>query len=195
MSTAYTVHDWISGTGGMKLDPEVVVVVVVALVVVVVGVGVVAGVVADPELDVVVGAGDTIEGAVVVALVALVVVVGDEVPADAVLDAGWALSFGMPLANGSRGTLTSREWTDGRAVLRCTGAVAPASGGAGGTGVTVALAVFRNISGTAMTAMSRTTMTGHSRRSIRSRRSELMIGLRSWRRLRRRAQPAGRSLR
>jgi hypothetical protein len=73
----------------MKLDPEVVV--VVALVVVVVGVGVVVGDVAEPELDVVVGAGDTIEGAVVVALVvvgALVVVVGDELVPDGVLDCG-----------------------------------------------------------------------------------------------------------
>jgi hypothetical protein len=164
------------------------------VVVVVVGVVVAAGGLAEPELDVV-GAGDTIEAAVVVVLA---VVAGDEVPADVVLDAGWALSFGIPLANGSRGMLTSKAWTESRAVVRCTGAVAPASGGAGGTGVTVALAVFRSISGTAMIATSRTTMTGHSRRSNKSRRSELMIGLRSWRRLRRLpawAQPADRSLR
>ena len=81
-STAYTVHDWTAGTGGMKLDP--VVVVVVALVVLVV----VAGVVAEPELDVVVGDGDTIEGDVVEVVVALVVVVGDELLADLVLDCG-----------------------------------------------------------------------------------------------------------
>jgi hypothetical protein len=182
----------------MKLDPEVDVVVGVALVVVVVGVVVVAGVVAEPELDVVVGAGDTIEGAVVVPLVIvvpLVVVVGDELLADVDLDCGWALSLGMPLANGSRGTLISSAWTGARAVVRSVGAVAPASGGAGGTGVTLALAVFRNISGTAMTATSKSTMTGHSRRSNKSRRSELMIGLRSWRRMWRRAQPTGRSWR
>jgi hypothetical protein len=161
----------------MKLDPLVDVVVVVALVVVVVGVVVGAGVVAEPELEVVVGAGDTIEGAVVVLLV---VVVEGEVLVDAILDCGWALSFGMPLANGSRGMLTSREWPGGRAVVRCTGAVAPASGGAGGTGVTLALAFLRNVSGMATTATSRSTMTGHSLRSNRSRRSELMIGLRSW---------------
>ncbi len=43
----------------------------------------------------------------------------------------------MPLANGSRGMLTSSARVDTRAVVRATGAVAPASGGAGGTGVTL----------------------------------------------------------
>ena len=70
----------------MKLDPVVDVVVVLVVLVVLVGV------VADAELDVVVGefdvvvgAGDTIEGEVVVALV---VVAGDEVLADVLLDCG-----------------------------------------------------------------------------------------------------------
>jgi hypothetical protein len=116
------------------------------------------------------------EGAVVVPLV---VVVADELPADFVWDSGWALSFGMPLANGSRGILTRSVWLGARAVVRSVGAVAPASGGAGGTGVTLALAFFRSASGTPITATSRSTMTGHSLRSSRSRRSELMIGLRS----------------
>jgi hypothetical protein len=154
----------------MKLDPVVDVVVVLAVLVVV-------GVVAAVALDVVVGDGDTIEGDVVVVVVALVVAPG--VPAtDLVWDSGWALSFGMPLAKGSRGMLTRRAWTASRAVVRCIGATVPATGGAGGTGITFAVAFFRSVRGTATTATSRSTMTGHSLRSNRSRRRALIINLR-----------------
>jgi hypothetical protein len=156
----------------MKLDPVVDVVVVLAVVlVVVVGVG------AEAELDVAVGDGDTIAGDVVEVVVALVV--APDAPAtDLLWDSGCALSFGMPLAKGSRGTLTRRARTGTRAVVRSTGATVPARGGAGGTGITFAAAFFRSVRGTATTATSRSTMTGHSLRWNRSRRRALIINLR-----------------
>jgi hypothetical protein len=188
-ATPYTVHDrTASGVVGGKL--ETVLVVLLVVVVAVVGVGA-AG---EPALEAA-GGGDTVDatGAGVAGVGVLVAVVPDAPDAGLAGDLGVALTPAVALANGSRGVLAGGAGAEDRPAPWFPAAAAPATGGGGGTGGTSARAFFRNIRGTAMTATRRSTTTGHSRRSSRSRRSELIIGLRSWRR--RKPHSAGRSSR
>ena len=154
---------------------------------VVVGVDVVA-------VEVVVAAEVVVE--VVAALVvAALVVTGDEVAAaagvvvledaaevDDVDAAGLTVSLGSPLANGLRGMLAMSALTD-TVFGACTvgsDVVKLSAGGAGAAvAVPVAGALLSSSSGMAMRATSSNATTTHSLRSIRSRRSELIISLRS----------------
>jgi hypothetical protein len=102
---------------------------------------------------------------------------------DCFWDTGLELSFGTPLANGSRAirartTLTGSAEGVG-AVVVVLALVAVAAGGAGTVGVVLADAPLSRSTGTATTATRSVATTIHSLRSTRSRRSELILILRS----------------
>jgi hypothetical protein len=105
---------------------------------------------------------------------------------DAVLDAGLELSLGTPLANGLRAILASTTLTGSAdavvlVVVVCA-LVVVADGGAGTVGVVSAEPPLSRNAGMAATATTRIATTIHSLRSTRSRRSELILVLRSsWR--------------
>jgi hypothetical protein len=106
-------------------------------------------------------------------------------------DAGLELSFGTPLANGSRAIRASTTFAgslDGAGVVEVwLLVVAVAEGGAGGSAVPPADALLSSSVGTAAIPTTSSATTIHSLRSIRSRRSELIPGLR-WR-CRKRSSP------
>jgi hypothetical protein len=138
---------------------------------------------------VVAGEGDTIETGSVEPAEDGVVVVDDVVEVvgaalvDELGDEGLDFSFGTPLAKGSRAmrastTLTGSVSEEG--VVDVSLEVAVAAGGAGTVAVVSAEAPLSRNTGTATTATTRVATTIHSLRSTRSRRSELILVLRSW---------------
>ena len=150
----------------------------------------------EPEVA---GEGDTIEtgaveldddGVVDVDADAVVLVEEDE-PLEDVADAGLELSFGTPLANGSRAMRASTTFTGSAeavvAVVVVCVLIAVAAGGAGTVGVVLADAPLSRNTGAPTTATTRIATTIQSLRSTRSRRSELILVLRSSCRPRRRA--------
>lgn len=144
----------------------------------------------------VVGEGETIDGVVV--LEDVVVVVPDEPADDALAEgAGLLLSFGTPLAKGSRAIRASTTLAGSVddvvdvVDVSAPAAVAVAAGGAGTVGVALADACLSKKTGTAATATTRIATTIQSLRSTRSRRSELIPVLRWW--SWRPGWPAGRS--
>ncbi|MGZ4170410.1 MAG: hypothetical protein ACXVRN_03505 [Solirubrobacteraceae bacterium] len=191
--TEYVVHDFTgAGFAAWVLgDVEAIVDVGVVLV------GVVAGLAAVDVCDVVedwlvgvLGAGDTIATVEValdedgVALDALVVDDVDDEPDDD--DAGLELSFGTALANGLRAmrasTILAGSLESTFFVVEACVPAGVAAGGAGTVGVVLADALLSRKTGTAATATRRSATTIHSLRSTRSRRSELILVLRSSRR-------------
>lgn len=130
------------------------------------------------------GEGVTIDG--VVAVVDVVEVGEDELELADVADfedEGLELSFGTPLANGSRAILASTTLTGSVEAVVSVDVVwalaGVAAGGAGTVGVVLADAPLSRNTGTAATATSSAATTIHSLRSTRSRRSELILVLRS----------------
>jgi hypothetical protein len=152
----------------------------------------------EDDEPVVAGEGDTIEtGAVelddgVVDVDAdAVVLVEDDDPLEDLADAGLELSFATPLANGLRAMRASATFTgSAEAVVALVVVCAPiavAAGGAGTVGVVLADAPLSRNTGAPTTATTRIATTIQSLRSTRSRRSELILVLRSSCRPRRRA--------
>lgn len=147
----------------------------------------------EDEEPVLAGAGDTIEtGAVELeddAVVdvdpeaAVLLEDDDDEPLDDAAGAGFELSLGTPLANGSRAIRASTTLAgsfDGAGVVDVwLGMVAVADGGAGGNVVPPAGVLLSSSIGTAAMASTSRATTIQSLRSIRSRRSELIPGLRS----------------
>jgi hypothetical protein len=156
-----------------------------------------------PEDDesVVAGDGDTIEtGAVeldgdgVVEVDAdPVVLLEDDDPLEDAADAGLEVSFGTPVANGLRAMRASTTFTGSAeavvALVVVCAVVAVAAGGAGTVGVVLADAPLSRNTGAPTRATTRMATTIHNLRSTRSRRSELILVLRSSCRARR---PTGR---
>jgi hypothetical protein len=140
------------------------------------------------------GEGDTIEtGAVELDDADAVVLVADDDPLEDVAGAGLGLSLCTPLANGLRAMRASTTFTGSAegvvAVVVACAVGAVAAGGAGTVGVVLADAPFSRNTGAPTRATTRIATTIHSLRSTRSRRSELILVLRSSCRARR---PAGR---
>lgn len=130
------------------------------------------------------GEGVTIDGVVEVVDV---VVAGEDVlelaDAAGLVEAGLDLSFGTPLANGSRAILASTTLTGSVEAVVVVVVVwvlaGVAAGGAGTVGVVLADAPLSRNTGTATMATSSAATAIHSLRSTRSRRSELILILRS----------------
>jgi hypothetical protein len=146
----------------------------------------------EDEEPVPAGEGDTIEtgvveladdGAVDVDAEAVLLEDVDDDPLDDVAAVGFELSLGTPLANGSRAIRASTTLAgslDGAGVVDVwLVVVAVADGGAGGSVVPPAGALLSSSIGTAAMPTTSSATTIHSLRSIRSRRSELIPGLRS----------------
>jgi hypothetical protein len=140
------------------------------------------------------GVGETIDGVDepaddgVVVLVAVVAVEEDGEELLGLEDAGLELSFGTPLANGSRAIRASTTLTGSAeavvavavvAVVVVRALVAVTAAGAGTVGVVLAAAPLSRNAGTAAIATTRIATTIHSLRSTRSLRRAFILVLRS----------------
>jgi hypothetical protein len=190
--TEYVVQDWtLTGLAAWVLgDVDAIVEVGVVLVVAVVpALFAPPDAVALPVAVPVAGAGDTIETVEEPDDAALPVDEEVEAPEEAlvaaVVEPGLALSFGTLAANGSRAIRARTTFAgalDGGLVVDVWLVVAlvtvSAAGGAGKVGAPPADALLSRSTGTAITAASRTATMIQSLRSSKSRRSELITGLR-----------------
>jgi hypothetical protein len=191
--TEYIVHDWTLAGWDSCVSGEVDAIVEVGGVLVVVELPEPVEPADDAlevEEPVLAGEGDTIEaGAVELdddGVADAVALVEDDDPLGGVADAGLGLSFDTPLANGLRAMRASTTFTgsaDGvvAPVVVCA-VVAVAAGGAATVGVVLAEAPWSRNTGAPTRATTRIATTIHSLRSTRSRRSELILVLRSSRR-------------